>query len=118
MKKQLTIKLYENNALIKKHTLTGTFNQSILSYELTGASFLIDLNQKSFKKENKESILNLTENKALLTLKELNQDFLIPLKKYNLILTNNIILLEYHLESQDNPLKIKIEMSDLNGQNY
>ena len=96
MNKELIINTYELDTLLFKENLLGTFKNNILKYENENDSFIIDLANKTFYKENLESILILTATHATLTLKELNKSF------------------QYCLESLDNPLKITIEMSDTN----
>lgn len=113
MKKELIINTYEDNTLLFKENLLGTLENNILKYENETDSFLIDLNNSIFYKENLESILKITINKAYITLKELDKSFEINLITQNIFKENNIIIIEYLLESQNKPLKIEIEMSDI-----
>lgn len=113
MKKELIINTYEDNTLLFKENLLGTLENNILKYENEIDSFLIDLNNSIFYKENLESILKITINKAYITLKELDKSFEINLITQNIFKENNIIIIEYLLESQNKPLKIEIEMSDI-----
>lgn len=113
MKKELIINTYEDNTLLFKENLLGTLENNILKYENETDSFLIDLNNSIFYKENLESILKITINKAYITLKELDKSFEIDLITQNIFKENNIIIIEYLLESQNKPLKIEIEMSDI-----
>ena len=115
MNKDLTINTYEDNILIFKENLLGTFANNILTYENETDSFLIDLDNLLFSKENLESILEINKEKALLTLKELKKTFEIVLKKLAFLNENNKIIIEYLLESQEKPIKIEIEMSDINA---
>lgn len=115
MNKDLTINTYENNILLFKENLIGTFENNILKYENDTDSFLIDLNNLLFTKENLDSILEINKEKALITLKELEKTFEIVLKKLAFLNENNKIIIEYLLESQEKPIKIEIEMSDLNA---
>lgn len=114
MNKELIINTYELDTLLFKENLLGTFKNNILKYENENDSFIIDLANKTFYKENLESILILTATHAVLTLKELNKSFQINLKKHNFKVKENLITIEYCLESMDKPLKITIEMSDTN----
>ena len=101
--------------LIFKENLLGTFANNILTYENETDSFLIDLDNLLFSRENLESILEINKEKALLTLKELKKTFEIVLKKLAFSSENNKIIIEYLLESQEKPIKIEIEMSDINA---
>lgn len=112
MKKELLISIYEENLLLSKETLLGILNNHTLIYTNKTDSFLIDLHNYTFSKENLESILKIQKEKATLTLKELNKTFEIILHKFIIKNNNNKISIEYFLESQEKPLRIEIEMSD------
>lgn len=114
MNKELLINTYEGETLLFKENLLGTFENNILKYENETDSFLIDIEHKLFQKENLESILNISHKKALLTVKELEQSFDIELNMHNFMTKENKIILEYLLETNENPIKIEIEMSDIN----
>lgn len=113
MNKELIINTYEEEILLFKENLLGTFKDNILTYENETDSFKIDINDHSLEKENLESILNIKKEKAILTLKELNHRLEIPIQKHNFQNKDNKITIEYRLESQEKALKIEIEMSDL-----
>lgn len=115
MNKELIINTYENNDLLFKENLLGVLENNILKYENDTDSFKIDLTNLIFYKENLESILEITKENALLTLKEIEKTFEILLNKYIFSVKNNKIVIEYQLESQEMPLKIEIEMSDNNA---
>ncbi len=114
MKKELLINTYENNILLFKENLIGNYLNNTLEYSNEVDSFLIDLNKKIFIKENLESILKITSNKSYITIKEINKTFDLEVINYKLTNTKNSITFEYLLESKENPLKIEIEMSDIN----
>ena len=115
MKKELIINTYEDDVLLFKENLIGTLENNILKYENENDTFQIDIDKLLFIKENLESILEINEEKALLTLKELEQTFEIVLNKHLFLNEFNKITIEYLLESQEKPIKIEIEMSDLNA---
>lgn len=113
MNKELTINTYEKDILLFKENLLGTLKNNILTYENETDSFIIDIHNHIFQKENLESILTIRPDKALLVLKELDHKLEIPLNKQDFQKENNKIIIEYLLESQEKSLKIEIEMSDL-----
>ena len=115
MNKDLTINTYEDNILLFKENLIGKFENNILKYENETDSFMIDLNKCLFTKENLESILKITKDNAYITLKEIEHTFEIILNKHIFLNENNKIIIEYLLESQEKPIKIEIEMSDINA---
>ena len=115
MSKELLMSTYERDTLLYKETLLGILKNNYLSYADEQNTFLIDLKSQNFRKENLESILEITSQKALITLKEINKTFELNLKKYIFQIKNNKIIIEYLLESNENPIKIEIEMSDINA---
>lgn len=114
MNKELLINTYEDNTLLFKENLLGRLENNILTYENDTDSFIIDLNNLIFKKENLESILEINNKQAILTVKELECSIDITLNKRIFTRDNNNITIEYLLESTEKPIKIKIEMSDIN----
>ena len=113
MNRNITISTYENDILLfKNHTLC-ILEEDFLSYNTDNDNIRINLNNFSFTKENVETILKITENNCAITLKELNQSLDIPLEYINYKNDNNKnINIEYKLISQENPLKIIIEIGD------
>ena len=115
MNKELIISTYEEDTLLFKENLLGRLENDILKYENDTDSFLIDLNKSTMQKENLDSILKITPNQATLSLKEIEKSFEIELKKQIFLKNKNRIIIEYLLESQEKPIKIEIEMSDINA---
>lgn len=115
MNKELIVNTYEENTLLFKENLLGIFENNILQYENDTDTFKINLLSQTLEKENLESILKISPNKALITLKEINQSFEIKIKKHNFSNEKNKISIEYLLESNEHPIKIEIEMSDINA---
>ena len=111
---ELFINTYEGNTLLFKENLLGTLENNILRYENDTDYFLIDLEEAIFQKENLESILKIGEKQALLIMKEFDKSLEIPLINYLFRKDLNKITIEYLLESNENPIKIEIEMRDKN----
>lgn len=109
MNYNITINTYEENTLLFKETTTCTLDDDFLEYHTDNDKIRINLNNFSFSKENNESILKLSKDTCLLTLKEEKQSINIPLDYINYKLENNkYIVIIYKLISQDKPLKIEI----------
>ena len=115
MNKELIINTYEENTLLFKENLLGIFKNNILQYENETDAFKINVANQTLEKENLESLLKISPHEALITLKEINQSFELKIQKYNFSCEKNKITLEYLLESHEQPLKIEIEMSDINA---
>ena len=115
MNKELIISTYEEDTLLFKENLLGRLENNILKYENDTDSFLINLNESTMQKENLDSILKITTNQATLSLKEIEKSFEIELKKQIFLKNKNRIIIEYLLESQEKPIKIEIEMSDIDA---
>ena len=115
MNKELIINTYEEETLLFKENLLGRLDNNVLKYENDTDSFLIDLNKSILEKENIDSILKITPTKATLLLKEIDKYFEIELKKQMFSRNENKIIIEYLLESQERPIKIEIEMSDIDA---
>ena len=115
MNKELIISTYEEDTLLFRENLLGRLENDILKYENDTDSFLIDLNESTMQKENLDSILKITPNQATLSLKEIEKSFEIELKKQIFLKNKNRIIIEYLLESQEKPIKIEIEMSDIDA---
>ena len=115
MNKELIISTYEEDTLLFRENLLGRLENDILKYENDTDSFLIDLNESTMQKENLDSILKITPNQATLSLKEIEKTIEIELKKQIFLKNKNRIIIEYLLESQEKPIKIEIEMSDIDA---
>jgi len=113
MNRNITISSYELDTLLfKEHTLC-LLEDGYLEYYTDNDKVKINLTNFSFTKENVETILKITQNNCTLTLKELDQSVDIPLEYINYYNDNNKnIIIEYKLISQENPLKIIIEIGD------
>jgi len=115
MNKDLYISTYQGNTLLIKENLLGEFNNNILKYSNENDEFIIDLQKNEFIKENLESILRINKRRCELTLKELNKSMEIPLKKYDFQAFDNKIIIIYELESQEEELKIEINIGEINN---
>lgn len=109
MNRNIKISTYENNTLLFIQNTTGNFEDNYLEFNTDNDNIHIDLKNFSFTKENVETILKITKTNCTLTLKELNQDLEIPLE-YIYYNYNDDITIEYKLISQENPLKMIIEI--------
>ena len=116
MYKNINISIYENNNLLSKNTTTAFITEDSMEYNTENDNIKINLIHFSFNKENGDSLLKITDNECTLTLKELNQSLNIPLEYLNYNIENNNISLEYKLESQENPLKIIIDIGSDNNE--
>ncbi|MDE5539672.1 MAG: hypothetical protein K2J20_04220 [Bacilli bacterium] len=117
MNRNISIKTYEANNLLFSETTTCTLEDDILSYSTDSENIRINCGNFSFTKENNETILKINHEKCTLTLKELHQSLDIPLDYINYQFDNNKnILIEYKLVSQESPLKIEIEIGDINNE--
>ncbi|MCM1053107.1 MAG: hypothetical protein NC483_03955 [Ruminococcus sp.] len=112
MKRNLIINTYQKNVLLFKEQTTGYIEDNILEYHTDNEKIRINLSTYSFIKENEESVLRIVKDKCELRIKALNQSLDIPILYFNYGRDNNIIVLEYKLESQELPLKIVIEIGD------
>lgn len=111
MNHNLTISVYENNILLFKSHTTCIYEDDCIEFNTDNDNIRINLKTFSFTKENVESLLKITKDKCLLTLKELKQNLEIPLEYLNFE-NNKEIIIEYKLISQENPLKIILEIGD------
>lgn len=117
MNRNISIKTYENNNLLFSEQTTCTIDEDILFYHTESDTVYINLHHFSFKKENNETIFKLNHETCTLTLKELNNSVNIPLDYINYKYDNNKnILIEYKLISQESPLKITIEIGEINNE--
>lgn len=109
----INVKTYENHVLLYASNTFCLLDECFLSYSTDTDNIRINLENFSFTKENNDSILKITKEKCLLTLKDLKQTLEIPLDYINYTFANNKnITIEYKLISQDFPLKIIIEIGD------
>ena len=115
MNRNITISTYENNTLLFKEHTSCILEDDFLEFNTDNDNIRINLSNFSFTKENVETILKITEKNCILTLKELKQSLDIPLEFINYKNDNyKNISIEYKLISQENPLKIILEIGDEN----
>lgn len=111
MNRNINIKIYENNILLSAVDTNCLLEDNFLSYNTDSDNIRINLTNFSFTKENVESILKITKEKCILTLKEIKQSLEIPIEYINYTFENNKnIIIEYKLISQDFPLKMILEI--------
>lgn len=114
MKKSINIILYEKNKIIKKynnikaiiHDDKIIFNTDKIKNTLTETYYLREDNDYLF-------YLNIIKKECTITLRETNNIFDIKVTKANYLKdNNNNISLEYKIESNEETLKICIEVID------
>lgn len=114
MNRSINIKIYENNILLNAVDTNCLLEENFLSYNTDNDNIRINLENFSFTKENVESILKITSDKCILTLKDLKQSLDIPLDYVNYTNDNNKnIAIEYKLISQELPLKIVLTIGSV-----
>lgn len=117
MNQNINIKVYEKELLLSAYDTVCILEEDFLSFNTDNDNIRINLKDFSFTKDNVESILKITKNKCILTLKRESHSLEIPLDYINYINDNNKnITIEYKLISQDFPLKIAIEIGDENNE--
>lgn len=113
MKKSINIILYEKNKIIKKYNNIKAiiqddkiiFNTDKIKNTLTKTYYLREDNDYLF-------YLDIIKKECTITLKETNNIFDIKVTKANYLKDNNNISLEYKIESNEETLKICIEVID------
>lgn len=114
MNRNIYISTYEGNTLLFKIQTTCLFEEEFLTYHTDNDNIKVNLKNFSFTKENVESILKITSDKCILTLKDLKQSLDIPLDYVNYTNDNNKnIAIEYKLISQELPLKIVLTIGSV-----
>lgn len=113
MKKSINIILYEKNKIIKK------YNNIKAIYEEDKIIFNIDnikntLTSAHYIRENNEYLfdLNINKKECILTLKEHNITYDIKVTKAEYTTSDKNITLEYKIESNEEVLKIDINIID------
>lgn len=112
MNRQINVKIYENNTLLSANTTNGLLEDNFLSFHTDNDNIRINMNACSFTKENNESLLNITKDRCTLTVKELKKDLELKIEFVEMSYKDNIIEINYQLESQEYPLKITIEIGE------
>lgn len=114
MNRNLNVKTYEENKLLFSIDTPCLLEDGFLSYNTDNDNIRISLENFSFTKENVESILKITSDKCILTLKDMKQSLDIPLDYINYTNDNNKnITIEYKLISQELPLKIVLTIGSV-----
>ncbi len=117
MNRNVTISTYEDNTLLFKNTTTCLLEDNYLTFNTDNDTIKINLDTKTFIKDNVESTLKITMNKCQLTIKELKNSIDIPIDYINFNNDNNKnITFEYKLASQEYTLKIIIEIGEINNE--
>lgn len=115
MKKKICIKLYRNNKLDKEY-------KDVIGLEINkGLTFFLDeikttITEEELIRENKEYAfkLNFIKNECTYYLKENNMLFTIKvLEKSFYLQKENSIMIKYHIETEEEPLKIEISWKEV-----
>ncbi len=109
----ITVSTFEENNLLFKTTTRALIEDDFLTYHTDNDTIRFNLNNFSFTKENNESILKITTDKCLLTLKDLKQSLEIPHNYINFEYDHNKnIIFTYKLTSNEYQIKIIIDIGD------
>ncbi len=109
----ITVSTFEEDTLLFKTTTTSLIEDNFLTYHTDNDTIRFNLVNFSFTKENNESILKITPNKCLLTLKDIKQTMEIPHDYINFEYNHNkTITFTYKLISNEYPIKIIIDIGD------
>jgi len=109
MKKNINIKLYKNNKLINEYkNINSLYNENI--------SFKIDnihtkITKDSLIRETEEYLFNidLIKKESYIYLKDKELQYDIKVFNSNITREKNIVIIEYTIETEEEPLKIIIE---------
>lgn len=113
MNYNITISTYEEDNLLFKENTTCLLEDDYLTYHTDNDTVRINLEKFKFIKENNDTILKITKNNCTLTLKELNNSLEIPLEYINFTHNDNHIEIIYKLVSQEQKLKIVIDIGEI-----
>ena len=113
MKRNLSINTYQDDILLFNTPTIGIIDDELLYYHTDTDAIKINLEKGSFTKENNDTILKITKDKCTLTLKSLNNTYDIDLEYYNFEYNDQVIVFTYKLISQENILKIVINIGSV-----
>lgn len=113
MNYNISISTYEGRTLLFKEHTTCLLEDNYLTYHTDSDTIKINLESFNFTKENKDTKLIITSKDCLLILKELNNSVNIPLEHLKFNKEDNKVTIEYKLPSQENILKINIEIGEI-----
>lgn len=108
----LVVNTYEDENLLFSLNTIGSITDNILKYSDEDNEIQISLKKALFIKENKESLMDINNQKCHIKLKDLNQTIEIPLKFVNHTFSNHKVKFQYQLISMDKPLLIDITIGD------
>ena len=113
MKKSINIILYEKNKIIKKYNnIKAIIQDNKIIFNTDNVKNI--LSDKSYTRESEEYIfyIDIIGKESTLTLKDRNSIFHIEVTKADYIKLDNTITLDYKIESNEEELKIVIEIID------
>ena len=113
MKHNISVNTYQDNNLLFNIPTVGLIDDNILIYYTDTDLIRINLETGSFTKENNDTILKINKDTCLLTLKSLNKSYDVIVNYYDFIYDNNSLTLTYKLETQENILKIIINIGSV-----
>jgi len=112
---RIIIKTYENNNLLFTNTTTGLLDNNYLSFNIDNDSIQINLKDFCFTKKNSEHFFKLTKDNCYLKVNNIDS-IDIPIEYVNFFYEDTKIILEYKLITQENPLKIEIEIGSVSDE--
>lgn len=107
----MIISFYKDNVEITKEQVSPIINDNLIEFEFLDYHTIIDIETKILTRENNEFIFFLDFNKKIckITLKKENLDLDILVDDCTFKNHNNIITLEYTIETEDSKNKLIIE---------
>ena len=117
MNRNIKVETYLNNVLLFKNSTNCILEDNILKYNTDNDHIKINLNNFNFIKDNVESTMKLNKVRCTLFIKEFKKAMEIPIEYINYDYQNNkYIMIEYKLVSNEFPIKIIIEIGDINNE--
>jgi len=113
---KIITKLYSDNDIIVNE-VNGYYEDNKLKFCEKDVSVIFDKDSKELVRENDEmlmhfsfDILNVTD--SVVTLKEVNSSINLPIRTNNISISNNEIIIEYTLLTDNRNIKYEINMED------
>ena len=113
MKHNISVNTYQDNNLLFNLPTVGLIDEDILTYYTDTEAIKINLQTGSFTKENNDTLLKITKDLCYLNIKALNKSYDINIKYYDFMYKNNCVTLSYKLETQEEILKIIINIGSV-----
>lgn len=111
IRKKLNFELYKDSTLtIEKKGIEYSRNNDKILFELDEEVFEILLLEEDlkFEKKNKNAILNINKNEATIKLNDYNFELPLKVEYFDTKFSDNVISINYKLESDDELTRINI----------